>query len=207
MLMTFSEPTDKGGGGARRGLFSEKGFTLIEVVAATALLAGLLALLSLAWSGAFRRLRKSGHIRQSVILLEQKMNELEALYKNENIRSLPEKEEGDFSENKNFTWRYETRPFTLPDTLILLKMQGLPQNDMNIKATKIIRDILSQSIRELKLTVIFRGKTERSLSSYFIDYYSAPAKVTSALAGLLPAGGIGGIGAGAIPSPEGPGGQ
>ena len=179
----------------------KKGFSLIEVVAATALLAGLLALLSLAWSGAFRRLRKSGHIRQSTILLEQKMNELEALYKNETIQSLPKKEEGDFPENKNFTWRYETRPFTLPNTLILLKMQQLPQNDMNIKATEIIRNILSQSIRELKLTVIFRGKTERSLSSYFIDYYSAPVKVTSALAGLLPTGGL--PATGAVPSSAG----
>ena len=166
----------------------KEGFTLIEVLASTALLAGLLALTSLAWSNAFRRIQKSRQMKQTAILLEQKMNELEALHKMDAIQPLPEKDEGEFPDNKDFTWRYETRPFTLPDTLILLKMQQIPQNDMNTKVTQILKDILSESITELKLTVIFKEKTERSLSSYFINYKEAPAKVLSALANILPSG-------------------
>lgn len=166
-----------------------KGFTLIEVVAATALLAGLLALASLAWSGAFKRMQKSRQMKQAVILLEQKMNELESLYKGGNRPPPPEKEEGVFPENKNFTWRYETRPFTLPDAITLLKLQQLPQNDMNIKVTGILKEILSQSVLELKLTIIFKEKTERSLTSYFVNYRDASAKVFAALSNIISTGG------------------
>ena len=171
-------------------LCHKKGFTLIEVVASTALLAILLTLTSLAWSNAFRKIQKSRHTKQTAILLEQKMNELEALYKLDATVPLPEQDAGDFPENKHFTWRYETRPFTLPETLILLKMQQIPQNDMNTKVTQVLRDILSESITELKLTVIFKEKTERSLSSYFINYREAPGKVLSALTNILPSGGL-----------------
>ena len=168
----------------------KKGFTLIEVIAATALLASLLALSSLIWSSTFRRMKKSSQMKQTVILLEQKMNDLEALYKINALQSLPEKDEGDFPENKNFTWQYETRPFSLPDSLILVKMQQLPQNDMNLKVTQILKDILSESITELKLTVIFKEKTKYSLSSYFINYKDAPAKVLSAVTNMIPTGGL-----------------
>ncbi|MCY4512985.1 MAG: prepilin-type N-terminal cleavage/methylation domain-containing protein [Bdellovibrionales bacterium] len=168
----------------------KKGFTLIEVVAATALLATLLTLTSLVWSNTFRRMQKSKQIRQIVILLEQKMNELETLYKIDTLQPLPEQDKGDFPENKNFTWQYETRPFTLPEALILLKMQQLPQNDTNSKVTQILKDILSESIIELKLTVTFKEKTKYSLSSYFINYKDAPAKVLSAVTNIVPTGGL-----------------
>ena len=97
----------------------QTGFTLIEVVASTALLALLLTLTSLAWSNAFRRIQKSRHIKEAAVLLEEKMNELEALYKIDTTLPLPEEDEGDFPENKNFTWKYETKPFTLPETICL----------------------------------------------------------------------------------------
>ena len=168
----------------------KKGFTLIEVVASMALLAVLLTLTSLAWSNAFRRIQKSRHIKQAAILLEEKMTELEALYKMDAALPIPEKEEGGFPENEHFTWQYETRPFTLPDAAVLLKLQQLPQNDMNTKITQILRDILSESITELKLTVILKEQTKYSLSSYFINYGEAPSKVLSALTQILPTGGL-----------------
>ena len=172
-----------------REILQDGGFTLIEVVAAIAILAGLLAVTSLIWTGTFKRLTKAGEIEQAVLLLQKKMNDLETLYKNDNIKELPEKGEGEFPQFNDFKWRYETRPLILPNADILLKLQALPQNDTNLNAVTIIKNILSESAVELKLTITHKKGKEYSLTSYFINYNEVPLKVLSALSQILPAGG------------------
>ena len=158
-----------------------KGFTLIEVLAAVAVLAGLMAVAVFSWSGNFRRLKKSKDLSEISFLLEQKMSELEAQYKNE-IDSLLEKGEGEFFENPNYSWSYQTRPLALPDTLTWLSIQGLPQNDMNISVTEALKDILSNSVIELKLTVhLTKTGKGHSLTTYFINYENVPSMVQSIL--------------------------
>ena len=187
---TLTEVKSKPSTGEReRENLQAGGFTLIEVVAAVALLAGLLAVTSLIWTGAFKRLTKAGEMERAVLLLQRKMNDLETLYKNDNIRELPEKGEGEFPQFGNFKWRYETRPLILPNADILLKLQELPQNDTNLNAVTIIKNILSESAVELKLTVTHQKGKEYSLTSYFINYNEVPLKVLSALSQILPAGG------------------
>ena len=167
------------------------GFTLIEVLAALAVLAGLMAVATFSWSDNFRRLRKSQKLTAVSSLLEQKMAELEAQYKNENITNLPlEGEEGEFLENPDYGWKYQTQPLTLPDTLTFLAIQGLPQNDMNISLTESLKDILSKSVVEVQLTVYVKktGKGH-SLSAYFIHYENVPLMVQSILSNfVLPTG-------------------
>ena len=162
--------------------FHKKGFTLLEVLVAMAILVGLMAIASLSWSGNFRRLKKSRHLHTLAILLERKMSELEVEYKDEDISSLPEKGEGEFFEEPDYKWSYETRPLTLPDTLAWLAVQGLPQNDMNISLTETLKDILSKTVVEVRLTVsLTKGGKGQSLTTYFVNYENVPLMVQSLL--------------------------
>lgn len=160
----------------------KKGFTLLEVLVAVAILAGLMTVASLSWSGNFRRLKKSKNLNTITVLLEKKMSELEIKYKNENINSLPKKGEGEFFEEPDYKWSYETRPLSLPDTLVWLAVQGLPQTDMNISLTEALKDILSGTVVEVKLTVsLIRSGKGNSLSAYFVNYKNVPLMVQSLL--------------------------
>ena len=159
-----------------------RGFTLIEVLTAVALLAGLMAVASLSWSGNFRRLRKSENRNIINRLLEQKMAELEAKYKNENINTLPSEDKGEFFEEPNYKWQYKTQPLALPDTLTWLAAQGLPQDERNISLTEALKNILSSTVVEVQLTVQLK-KTEKgySLTTYFVNYDSVPGLVGAIL--------------------------
>ena len=154
----------------------------MEVLAAVAILAGLMAAVSLSWSGSFRRFKKSKNLNTITTLLEKKMSELEVKYKNENINSLPKKGEGEFFEEPDYKWSYETRPLTLPDTLVWLAAQELPQNDMNISLTEALKEILSGTVVEVKLTVsLIKSGKGQSLSTYFVNYENVPLMVQSLL--------------------------
>ena len=89
-----------------------KGFTLIEVLAAVAVLAGLMAVAAFSWSGNFRRLQKSKDLNEVSFLLEQKMSELEGKYKTE-IDSLLEKEEGGICGKSKLQLEVSNPPFKL----------------------------------------------------------------------------------------------
>lgn len=160
----------------------QRGFTLIEILAAVGVLAGLIAVVSFSWSGNFRRLQKSRNLNKASSLLEQKMSELEVKYKSGNRVFPLEKEEGEFSEEPDYSWSYQTRPLTMPDVLTWLTAQGLPQNDMNISLTEALKNILSETVVELELTVHLKKSGKKySLTSYFVNYDNAPALVESIL--------------------------
>ena len=160
----------------------KKGFTLIEVLTAVALLAGLMAVASLSWSGNFRRLQKSQNRNTISGLLEQKMAELEAKYKNENITTLPSEDKGEFFEEPDYDWQYKTQPLSLPDTLTWLAAQGLPQDEKNISLTEALKNVLSGTVVEVQLTVNLK-KTGKgySLTTYFVNYENVPGLVGAIL--------------------------
>ena len=168
---------------------NNKGFTLVEVVVGIAILATLISLSSLIWAGNLKRLTKIKKLESVTLLLEQKMNELETLYKNENINELLESEEGNFPNHEGFTWKYETKPLTLPSTEIFLKIQNLPQNDINTQLINTLKELLSETVVELKLTVTYvynKKDVNHSLSTYFVNHTEAPLKIFSILSQLVP---------------------
>lgn len=172
----------------------KKGFTLVEIMTSVLILAGLIALTSLGWSGNLKRLTKSKVIKKATALLEEKISDLETQYKNENITSLPERGEGEFKNEPKYTWEYTTQPFNLPSVLTLLNIQGIPQNDQNIFIANQLKEVLNNSIIELKLTVIYKqGSKARpvrySLATYFIDHTNVSSDIQSILSQFSTLGG------------------
>ena len=150
-----------------------KGFTLIEVVVAIAILAGIIAISSLVWSNNMRRLKKAEQIETVTLLLEKKMKELEVTYKNANINDLPSEDNGNFPTYPDYTWKFETRSFQLPSSSVLLKIYNVPENEMNSYFSSLLKQALEELVVELKLTVSYRKKTrasQYSLSTYFVNY-------------------------------------
>ena len=167
------------------------GFTLIEVLSALVILAGFTALVTRMTYGNYQRLQKSQRMEKAAVLLERKMSEIEAEYKNQNIINLPEEDKGIFEEEKDFVWSYETRPLMIPKTLTLLALQKIPQNEINRKIAGLIREVLSETVVELKLKVTYqKGKrsVDYSLVSYFVNYEDAPEYIRQSISSLIPKG-------------------
>ena len=173
----------------------KNGFTLIEVLGSIFILSLLVVVSSQISYGNFNKMKKARVLEKISYLLESKMSEIESQYKNDNISSLPQNDNGDFENEKDYTWSYTTNTMQLPSSLILLSMQGLDQSQNNIQVIDIVRDVLSKAIVELKLTVTYnKGKkpAKYSLTSYFVNYFVVPEELRATVSNLIP-------GAGAIP--------
>jgi len=167
----------------------KRGFTLIEVVGSVLILAGLIAIASQVTFGSFKRMKKSERIQIVTYLLKQKMSELEAIYKNDNILNLPSEDEGVFEEEPNYSWKFQTQSFKMPSALTLLAIQNAPQTDINIKIVNVIKEVLANTVVELKLTVTYmkaNKSTDYSLVSYFVNYGDVPSYIQSTILNLLP---------------------
>lgn len=167
----------------------KKGFTLIEILGSILILSLLAAVSSQITYGNFKKAQKAKILRKSNTLLQLKMSELEAEYKNESIISLPNEDKGKFEQEPNYSWEYITQPFQMPSALTLLQTQELAQNDINIKVIEVIRDILTKTIIELKLTVVYSKGLQQlkySLSSYFVNYAVLPFEVQQSLQSIIP---------------------
>lgn len=164
----------------------KKGFTLIEILGAILILAGLVTVVSRISYGVFERSQKGRRLEIIVHLLERKMTDIKV---NQEFSSLSEEEKGEFEEEEGFVWSYKTRSLSLPPASILLTLRGLPQSELNVKAINIAREILSKTVKELKLTVTdTRAKKDISYSlvTYFVDYKQVPTSVSSIISQMIP---------------------
>ena len=176
----------------------QKGFSLIEVLVAVLLLAALIALMAQLSYGNVRKLKKARRLEKTVRLLERKMLLLEEEFKGKNVFKLPAEDEGDFDNEENWFWSYQTQPLELPSSRILLAVAQIPENDLNTQMAETLIGVLSETVVELKLTVRHdpgkgKGKGgkswERSLVSYFVNYEDAPDLILKRISSLVPAGG------------------
>ena len=162
---------------------NRKAFSLVEILASIFLLAGLIAIVVQLSYGNNRRIKKARQLRKIAMLLELKMTELKQEYQGKNIVDLPSEEEGEFEEEKNYFWSYETQALQLPDRRLLLSLMQLPDNQLNNQMVETLRSVLSDTVMELKLTVEYRNKRAKklsySLSAYFINYDEAPDFISS----------------------------
>ena len=171
-----------------------KGFSLIEVLTAVLILAGLIGLIVQITYGTRNRIKKTVQLEKISLLLDSKMLELRGNFQGSNVVKLPEEGEGEFEENPNYSWAYKTQPIQLPDSDLILSLTELPDNSLSNQMVDIFKSVLSDTVIEIELTVFYevprtRGKSiQLSLSSYFINYEQAPDFVLNQMSQILSGG-------------------
>ncbi|KHD87748.1 MAG: general secretion pathway protein GspI [Bdellovibrio sp. ArHS] len=153
---------------------NRKGFTLIETVMALVILSSGLLLLANSWSGSFMRVRKTQLSTEVAALLERKMVEVEMEYQGKPLDSIPEEKEDDFgSEYPQYSWRMTSKEFEVPDFSATLTAQAGGADELTLTIMKTLAEHLGKSIKEVKVTVIYKGAKkplEFSATQYFVDY-------------------------------------
>lgn len=181
-----------------------RGFTLIEVLIALSVLVGGMMMISMAWSGNFLKMRKTTLAYDVATLLERKMVETEAKYKDK-VKDLSDdaEEGGDFGEGyPQYRWEMKVHKMEFPDISSILAGQEGGADETLIGMVKQMTEYLSKTIKEVKITVFVktnRGKELKySATQYFVDYTQdfAGAMAAGAAAGGAGLGGAGGGAAG-----------
>jgi len=154
---------------------SQKGFTLVEVLIATSILAVSIITINAAWSGNFLRIRKSKSYNLASSLLQEKITEMELKFKDRSFNNIPDKLEGDFgSERKNYRWTFESQDFEMPDLKTLVSQgqdEALDETTLTILSQ--MKNFFDKSIKEARVTVyqkIRKKEKKFSVSFYFVDY-------------------------------------
>ena len=153
------------------------GFTLIEILVALTIFSSAAVILSNIRSGNLQRMEKIQNYRKAIELLENKMTELELEWNKKAIHTIPDSEQGDFENEKDFSWSVKTQPINLLESQQMLNLVTQANNDMAQQIMGAIQKLLSSSILEIKLTVHFnkkQKKTSYSLSTYIVDYTQKP---------------------------------
>lgn len=154
---------------------NSRGMSLIEVVMALMILAGGLLLISQSWSGTFGRLRKTQSNVIAAALLQRKITELEMEFKGKPLDSIPEEKGDDFgSEYPDYSWTMTSKNFEMPDmTGTLMGKEGGSQT-MELQIMKQFTDQLSKSIKEMRVTIVYKTKKGKeikySITTYIVDY-------------------------------------
>jgi general secretion pathway protein I len=153
---------------------SQRGFTLIEVLVALMIVAAAIMASASLWSGNFTVMRKSALNYDVATILERKMVEIEAKYKDKPLTEVPDEEEGDFgSDFPQFRWKMKSREMEFPDLGPIIASQNEEPNEMLVSMIKQMTEYLNKAIKEVQVSVfVKRGKREMEFSAtqYFVDY-------------------------------------
>lgn len=152
---------------------SQSGFTLLEVLVSVGILVGAIIVISSTWSGNFLRVRKANLYNNVAVLLERKVVEIRAKYKDKPLLEIPESESGDFgADHPNYRWTFTSQDFKMPDLSSVLISQD--QGDANlISLIKQTQEFISQSVKEGTVSVFVKAagkEVEFSVTTYFVDY-------------------------------------
>lgn len=169
-----------------------RGFTLLEVLISMIIIAGAILVLSNSWSGSFMKIRKATLNNNVATLLERKMVETEAKYKDK-FNDIPENETGDFgTENPMYTWELKSKELLVPDLTPLIVGKEGGADEMLITMIKQLTEYLNKTVKEVTVSVFVktpRRTLQYSATTYIIDY-SQSLGLSAGAAG----GGTGGTG-------------
>lgn len=153
---------------------NKKAFTLVEVILALMVMSSGLFILTNAWAGTYTRLQKTQIQVQLAALLERKVTELEREYKGKSLDTIPEEKEDDFgSDTPEYSWKMASRKLEIPDLSASLTSKDGGANENLLRIMKLFTEHLSKSIKEVKITVIHKGKKKpvtADVTIYMIDY-------------------------------------
>lgn len=162
----------------RHNYFST-GFSLLEALVAMAILSGALILLSNAWGGAFRSIKKGKQQHEVALLLERKLTELDLEFRNKPLTEIPDEREEDFGKDyPEARWKMKSKKFEFPDLTPMLKSDKENADPMVEMLFKTLGETINKSVKEVKVTVMFKdGKKTKEFSAvtYFVDYDQAPS--------------------------------
>jgi general secretion pathway protein I len=157
----------------KRARKKSAGFTLLEVLIAMIILAAGVMLLAQSWSSSYNRIRKTQKNVEIAALLERKLAETDMKYRGKSIDSIPESEGDEFEGFPEYSWKLESKKFEMPDlTGILIGRDG-GVDQMMMTLMKQFSEHLSNSIKEVKVTVLYKvneKEFEYSATLLFVDY-------------------------------------
>jgi len=185
-------------------LKSVKGFTLIEVLIATVIMAGAIMVLANSWSGNFMRVRNARINNTLASLLEKKMTEYEVKAKEKPQEELPESESGDFGAKfPGYRWEMKSQPFEMPDLSGALTSKEGGADEMTLMIVKTTAEYVKQACKEVQVSVFYKPQRGRELqhsaTTYLVDFTKEipmPGGMGAGGAGANPFGGGGGTGGG-----------
>lgn len=180
-------------------LSNTRGFTLIETMIATVIMAGALIVIGSSWSGNYMRIEKARVNANMAALLERKMTELELEYRDKPTSEIKEEDQGDFGEDfGNFRWEMRSKEFEIPDMSGMLagssEGQSGGNNEMMTLIVKTVTDYVKSSVKEVTVTVYYKSprvKTKeisQAIATYFVDY-TKPISISGLPAGAASGGG------------------
>lgn len=159
---------------SRRSITNPLGFSLLEALIAMSILSAALILLSNAWGGAFRSIKKGKQQHEVALLLERKLTELDLEFRGKPLTEIPEEREEDFGKDfPEVRWKMKSKEFQFPDVTPFLKSNENKMDDMSAMIFKQLAEVINKSVKEVKVTVIIKDggkKKEFSAVTYFIDY-------------------------------------
>jgi hypothetical protein len=132
-------------------------------------------ILANAWSGNYKRIRKSTLKLNVTQLLERKMVEIEAKNYRKKITEIKE-EEGNFGKDfPQYRWTFSTQPFVMPDLAPLLTSKSEGADQMLLTVLKKMQEAVNKAVLEGTVTVYvnYAGKEiNYSVTTYFVDFES-----------------------------------
>jgi prepilin-type N-terminal cleavage/methylation domain-containing protein len=154
-------------------LRTNRGFTLVEVLIATMILATALVALNSSWTGSLMAFRKAKQVQLINSLLKGKITELEIKYRELGFTEIPESESGKFDDYKNLSWSSEVKELDFPDLGGVLAAQDGGVDETTLLLIRQMTEYFSKAIKELKVTVTWtvrERKVEYSVSTYLVNY-------------------------------------
>lgn len=150
------------------------GFTLLETMIAMIIMSAGVILLAQSWSASYGRTAKAKISNDVTALLERKMVEIDTEYRGKPLDSIPEEKSDDFgSEYPQYSWTLKSKEFEVPDLAASLTARQGGAQEMLMMVIKQLTEHLKKTIKEVKVTVIYKGgkkPVEYSVTTYFVDY-------------------------------------
>lgn len=155
---------------------NQRGFTLLELMIAFALLTVILAAVFITQGTSISASTRAKNILIATNLASNLINEQELKYEGMTFEQLPKDENGNFPEpNQNYKWviKYEEVEFqTLADILMKKnEKEGLDANTAQV--AKLFLDYLKKSVRRMHLTVSWpdgKGESSQTFTQLLVNY-------------------------------------
>lgn len=150
-----------------------KGFTIIETLMATIIIAGAFVVLGSSWSGSLLAVRKSRQLTTVALLLQKKTTEFELKFAEKIPEDETTEETGTFEDFPGFRWVVKTRKLELPDLAGTLTARDGGASEIEILIMKKLTETVQKTVREMKVSVFWKfqeRENEYSITTYLVDY-------------------------------------